>query len=373
MKTNKKILYVTTIGSTMNFFKSLIKELIDKGYTVDIATNTKIKPVDDYYKELGCKIFDVDFTRDPKQIWKVKKGIGQIRRIVDKGEYDIVHCHTPVAAMCTRFACRKFRKTRNLKVIYTAHGFHFYTGAPKKNWLLYYPVEWLCSFMTDTLITINKEDFNRAKKHFHAKKIEYVPGVGIDIDKFTNCKVDVNEKRKELGIPNDAFLILSVGELNANKNHEVVIKALSKMNNSKIFYIIAGNGPLDIYLSKLIKSLNLSANVKLLGRRTDIAELCKASDMYIHPSKREGLGVAIMEAISCSLPCICSDIHGPRDLITNQKYLFGIKDYNKIINLIQFFILHSDNNYVHDNLNMLNNFSVTKVNPIMLKIYKDIQ
>ena len=212
-----KILYVTTIGGTMSFFVSLFKKLTEEGHTADVATNENISKVKEVYREMGCKIYNISCSRSPLKLSTIK-AIFEISKIVKTSGYDIVHCHTPVAAMCTRLACMGQRK-KGLKVIYTAHGFHFFKGAPKKNWLIYYPIEKICSYFTDVLITINKEDYALATKKFRAKKVVYVPGVGIDVDKFKNCDVVKAEKRKEIGIPDDATLFLSVGELNANKNH----------------------------------------------------------------------------------------------------------------------------------------------------------
>ena len=305
------ILYITTIGDTMGFFTSIIEELLKAGHTVDVATNLNIGQLPDCYREWGCKVYPISCTRSP-----FNKGtltaIKEIRRIVREGGYDIVHCHTPIAAMCTRFACRKLRKN-GLKVFYTAHGFHFYKGAPLKNWLLYYPAEWLCAHWTDTLITINHEDYNFAQKHLHAKRVEYVSGVGIDGDKFTNAVVDRAEKRREIGVPEDAFLLMSVGELNENKNHEVVLRALAQTENEKIHYAIAGRGPLQEYLIKTAKELDIGEQVHLLGYRKDVPELYKAADCCIFPSIREGLGLAALEGAASGLPLICADNRGTRE------------------------------------------------------------
>ncbi|MBQ4120188.1 MAG: glycosyltransferase family 4 protein [Clostridia bacterium] len=306
-----KILYVTTIGSTMGFFKNLINELILAGHTVDIATNESITPVNEDYKKANCKIFPISCTRSP-----LNKGtfraIKEIRQIVAENDYDIVHCHTPIAAMCTRLACRKFRKNGG-EVFYTAHGFHFYKGAPLKNWLMFYPIEKICSFFTDVLITINTEDFEFAKKHLNAQKTEYVQGVGIDTKHFADTVVQTEEKRAELGIPNDAILLTSVGELNQNKNHQIILRAMAKLKNDNIHYIIAGTGENADKLLALAKELNLEKNFKLLGYRTDIAEIYKASDICCFPSIREGLGLAAVEGMATGLPVIAAKNRGTRD------------------------------------------------------------
>ena len=315
-----KIAYVTTIGSTMNFFVSFIKQLIENENTVDIITNDKIKPVSKRYRDWGCLIHTIDCARSPLNKCNIF-AFKQLRKILNTGDYDIIHCHTPVAAMLTRLAARKARK-KGTRVIYTAHGFHFFKGAPLKNWLIYFPVEWLCSFLTDTLITINQEDFDFAKKHLHAKKTEYIPGVGIDVEKFKNTVVDRDKKREELGIPKDSIAVLSVGELNDNKNHETVLKAIAKLDRKDIVYIICGVGDKKEYLNNLATEIGMSDRLILAGFRNDVAEIYKCCDIFAFPSKREGLPVSVMEAMASGLPCVASNIRGARDLITDGEHGF---------------------------------------------------
>lgn len=312
-----RILYVATIGGFMPFFKTFIRELLDEGHEVDIATNMTQYPLPDYYKDWGCGIYQISCSRSPLSKGNIEC-VKEIKKIVSDKHYDIVHCHTPIAAACTRLACRKARKN-GTKVIYTAHGFHFYTGAPLKNWLLFYPVEKLCSHWTDALITINKEDYERAKKKFKIKTIEYVPGVGIDVGRFANDPTNKKAKRRELGIPEDAYVLLSVGELNVNKNHQIVVKALGKLKDKTIHYVIAGKGDQDKTLIDLAKEVGIEDQFHLIGYRSDVSELYKMADVYLLPSIREGLNVSVMEAMSSGLPCIVSDIRGNRDMIDEGK------------------------------------------------------
>lgn len=324
-----KILYVTTIGITMTFFKKLIKELLDEGHTVDIICNEDDKQVPDCYRKWNCKIYHHSCSRSP-----LSKGnfdaVGQIKKLVKNKKYDIVHCHTPIAAMCTRVACRGLRK-HGVKVMYTAHGFHFYKGAPKLNWLIYYPIEKICSYWTDVLITINQEDYNLAKRRMKAKKVEYVPGVGIEVEKFKNAVVDKNSKRKELGIPKDAFLLISVGELNANKNHQIIIKAIAEINKDNIHYMLVGDGEYKTYLKDLAKKLNVENNVHILGFRNDVEEMYKISDVNVFPSIREGLGLAAIEGMISGLPLICSRNRGTLCYAKNDinaKVCTNISEYS---------------------------------------------
>ncbi|MBP1934981.1 glycosyltransferase family 4 protein [Ammoniphilus resinae] len=315
-----KILYVTTVSDTMGFFTSHINMLLEEGHTVDMACNIG-KPINQELIDLGCNAYNIEFSRSPVNPSNIVAYKNLKKLIIEKG-YDVVHTHTPVASVCVRLACKKLK---NVRVMYTAHGFHFYKGAPLQNWLIYYSIEKWLSKYTDVLITINQEDFQRAKKSFKAGAIEYLPGVGIDINKFNNVAVDKAEKRRELGLPKDSFVVLSVGELNKNKNHETIIKAIAQLGNSEIYYVICGLGPLEGNLKRLANELGLGDRVKLLGFRKDINEIFKASDIFVFPSFREGLSVALMESMACGLPVVCSHIRGNSDLIHNNKGGFLIE------------------------------------------------
>ncbi len=316
-----KILYVTTIAPTMKFFRFYIAELIRLGHTVDIACNDRESSVDGVYREMGCGIYTIDCSRSPFSAGNLR-AIGQIKRIVEENGYDIVHCHTPIAAACTRIACKGARK-KGTRVFYTAHGFHFYRGAPIKNWLIFYPVEKFCARMTDILFTINREDYALAKSKLRAGKIEYVPGVGIDVQEFAQTTVERGTKRAALGIPEDAFLLLSVGELNQNKNHAVVIRAVAACGNPCVHYAIAGRGELQDELLALAAQLGISERLHLLGYREDVDELYRASDLCVFPSFREGLGLAAIEGMAAGLPLLVSDNRGTRD--------YAIAETNAII------------------------------------------
>lgn len=308
----KKVLMVASVTVHIKAFHLPYLELFkNNGYIVEVASNGEEKiPFCDKHHQ-------IDFQRSPLKKDNIKSFL-ELKRIINEGNYDIVHCHTPVAAMLTRLAARKARK-KGTRVIYTAHGFHFFKGAPIENWLIYFPVEWLCSFFTDTLITINTEDFEFAKKHLHAKRTEYVHGVGIDTDKFKNIEVDREKKREDLGIPKDSFAVLSVGELNDNKNHETVLRAIAKLDRKDIVYVICGQGNKKEYLENLAKEIGMEERLILAGFRTDVAEIYKCCDVFAFPSKREGLPVSVMEAMASGLPCVVSDIRGNVDLIKNGE------------------------------------------------------
>lgn len=316
----KKALVITSVASMVDqFLMPSVKLLQAMGYNVRVACNfingntcgdEKIAQLKERLSEWGVRFVQIDFDRNVMNIQANALAYKQVKKLLSSDAYDIIHCHSPIGGLITRMAARKTRK-KGTRVVYTAHGFHFYKGAPLKNWLLYYPVEKICAHFTDVLITINQVDYALAQKKMKAKRVEYVPGVGIDLTKFGQV-ANKSAKRKELGIPEDATLLLSVGELNENKNHETVIRAIKDMD---VYYVIAGKGDLQEHLQNIIDELGITNKVKLLGFRDDIGELCETADIYVMPSYREGLPVALMEAMASGLPCVVSSIRGNTDLI----------------------------------------------------------
>lgn len=312
-----KILFISNISSKISSFVtasiSAAHNLnIDFYQTANWQSASKEQKFADE-QEYAIKINSIPISRNPFAVANLT-AYKELVELIKREEIDYIHCNTPVGGLLGRFAGRKCKVK---KVIYQVHGFHFYKGAPLLNWLLYYPVEkWLARY-TDALITINHEDYALAKRKMKLRnggKVYYVPGVGIDFHKFGNATIDKAAKRRELGIPEDAVLLLSVGELNNNKNHETVIRAIADKN---VYYIIAGQGALQQHLETLIGELNLRDRVKLLGFRSDMQELYKVADIFVFSSFREGLSVAVMEAMASGLPCVASKIRGNTDLLEN--------------------------------------------------------
>lgn len=343
-----------------------IRFLKKEGYEVHAASfdNSTQKPGLNY--DGLDKFYNLSFSREPFKITNLD-ALKQLKIIIKENNYDIVHCHTPVGGIIGRLASQNFRK-KGLKVIYTAHGFHFYKGAPKKNWLIFFPIEKFCSSFTDMIVAINTEDYNFAKKHMKAKRLAYVPGVGIDIDKF-NIDKNSNKIRSDLGIPESAYLILSVGELNKNKNYTVVLDALNKIPRDDIYYCICGVGPLKNYLLNYCHNTQMNNRFKLLGYRRDIKDLLKESNLVIQPSMREGLPLSVMEAIASKTDIIASDIRGCRDLVCEED-LFNPKDSDNLKHLIiNKLDLKSSN--VEKNYMNLQKFNIINVNNLLLNLYND--
>lgn len=313
----KHLLLTCTDLMAIQFLVPHVKYLSQNGFDVELACSDVGGRIGELKSVLDgiAVVHTVRLVRSPFSPVN-RKGYADLKKIIDTRYWDVIWTNEPVMGVMTRLAAKNARK-HGTKVIYMVHGFHFYKGAPIQNWLLYYPVEKYCSRLCDMIITINREDCERAKS-FHAPRVEKIDGVGVDVKRFAECTVDKSKKRKELGIPDDAFFTVSVGELKEHKNHETMIRALAKTNEPKIYYGICGQGELLEPLKSLAKELGIKKNVKFFGYRKDIPEILHAADLFAFPSKRDGLGLAALEAMACGLPLLTSDTRGVSDYVKNN-------------------------------------------------------
>lgn len=375
-KNGKSMLMLASVASMIDQFNmNNIGILLSLGYKVTVACNFKvgntcsdkrIKELKEELKELRVKFYQIDFDRNVMNLQQNMEAYKQVEKLVKLQRYDFIHCHSPIGGVIGRIVAHETKT----KVIYTAHGFHFYDGAPKKNWLLYYSIEKALSRWTDILITINKEDYDIACKKLCARRTIYVPGIGIDIKRFKNIPTHKMIKRAELGIDDRDFVILSVGELNDNKNHKVIIEALNRMNESdKCVYVIAGEGINKELLERQAEASNV--NLRLLGYREDIPELLKLSDVFVLPSLREGLNVSLMEAMAAGLPCIAGKIRGNVDLLP-EEYCIEPTSVEKWVERLRAVMMCDRHQVGAKNEQKIVDFSVDKVNEKMKHIYKHI-
>lgn len=339
----KALIVASTASMILQFNIDNITLLQELGYTVEVACNfeegntcsfDQIEYLKKTLDRLHIKFHQIEFLRIPFKIQNFR-AYRRIKNLLNKENYSLVHCHSPIGGVILRLAARK----KKIKVIYTAHGFHFYRGASWKTWWIYYPIEKILSYYTDILITLNHEDYENAQSFF-MKKLMYIPGIGIDTEKYQTSEDTKEEKRKELTFHTTDIILCSIGELTARKNHKIILQALFKLNNKNIHYMIIGQGRLKQALYDLVKKLKLESQVHFLGYRTDIKELLSISDLYVFPSIQEGLPVALMEAMATGLPIIASNIRGNRDLIQNGRNGFlvenKIEEYSlKIVELME--------------------------------------
>lgn len=379
----KRALMLASVASMIDLFnKNNINILHNLGYKVDVAANfnegsiTSQERVDEFYYELladNINIYNIPIPRSIFKMNKILKSYKMIKKIVNENYYDIIHCHSPIGGVLCRLACRKARK-HGTKVIYTAHGFHFFNGASIKAWILFYPIEKFCSRFTDLLITINQEDYNRATK-FHQKKLEYIPGIGVNVNKISSVCIDRDLKRKELGLQSNDFVFMSTGQLSTRKNHQVIIKALARINNPNVKYLIVGIGELENKLRELASDLNVSNRVIFTGYRNDISELLYCANCFAFPSIQEGLPVALMEAMASGLPVICSRIRGNVDLVVDGEGGF-VFDYDDAIGFSNGMkkIINCENSKEmgKKNIQIIKNFDINIVNKKMEELYKNI-
>lgn len=371
----KKFLIVAHYSRFLvQFEQNDVRLLQEMDYEVHYATNFE---QEDMYadavkviREHGVILHQVDFVRSPYNMSANVRAYRQLKHLMQTEKFAGVHCHTPMAGALARLAANA---THTVPVIYTAHGFHFYKGCPLKNRLIYQTAETFLARYTDIQITINKEDYAAAQKFPLRGKACYIPGIGVDTKKIASVQVDRASKRKELGIPDKAFVFLTVGELIPRKNHELLIRAFAKAKLPDAQLLICGCGKEKAHLSHLIEELGVSDAVHLLGFRSDVYELLKCADAFVFPSRQEGLPVALMEAMTAGLPCIASRIRGNVDLLPESRYLFDPADEDALAQLMQDAVNGVQVGQERaQNQKTLEQFDVRNVSGQMQKIYTEM-
>ena len=327
----KSVVILTCVSGFIDKFeKENVRILREQGYTVHYASNMREQHYlfnPEKYRRLGVIPHDICVERSPFMLRANFEALRQIIEIVEKNDIDIIHCHAPVGGVLGRLAGRYFKhKNRELRVIYTAHGFHFYKGAPLINNTIYRFAETVLAHYTDVLITINEEDYKSAQK-LHLKKggrVYKLPSIGLDLDYFRPLSGEERRRERERLHLQDKFFLVSVGELNENKNHYTVLKALKKMRDSgedisRIVYGICGDGFFHDRMNEWIMEMGLQDNVIMFGYCMDVRPIEGCADASVFPSHREGLGMAALEALAMGIPLIASDNRGTREYMEDRR------------------------------------------------------
>ncbi|MDL2292007.1 glycosyltransferase family 4 protein [Acholeplasma sp. OttesenSCG-928-E16] len=326
----RKILFVANVAKEhiLKFHVPTIKKLTEEGWIVDVACNgDEVVPyVRTQYK--------MKWKRNPISI-NTLFGIRELRKILEAEKYDIVYCHTPTGGVVTRLAARKVRKS-GTKVVYFAHGLHFFKKSPLISWLLFYPIEKYLSRFTDVIITINQEDFELVKERFNIKHVYLLPGVGIKVDRF---KIEQKESvrrfyRNQLNIDEETLVLIYVAEVNKNKNQKYLLKAISELTKTikNVVLLLVGPDHSGGKTRRSATKMMLDSNIKFLGWRSDIPQLLCCSDVYVASSIREGFGINLIEAMAAGLPAIATRNRGHSTIIDDgvNGYLVDLKDFQEM-------------------------------------------
>ena len=336
----KKVLYVATVLSHIcQFHLPYLKMFQDRGYEVHVAARDNLAEKNGMKLQNTDKYFDVPFCRSPFS-FKNMKAYKQFKSIL-RENYDIIVCNTPVGGIVARLAGEKYRR-KGTKIIYIAHGFHFYKGGPKKNWVLYYPVEKFFAKRCDVLVTINKEDFLLAQKKFKVE-VKQIHGVGVDTTRYLPIDSEVKRERRErLGYSSELFLILVVGELLPNKNQIQAIKAIEEVVkvNDKVKLLIAGNGKERDALEQYVKDRGLENHVEFLGYCTHLENYQCIVDLGVSCSIREGLGLNVIESMMSGNTFVATKNRGHNEIICNGEngFLVDVHDEKALAERILFLI-----------------------------------
>jgi glycosyltransferase involved in cell wall biosynthesis len=292
-----------------------MKLLQSWGYKVHAAAS----PDEGHKREveaIGVRCWDVPFVRSPVSL-KNLVAYRQLKALFTQERYDLIHVHTPMAAWLGRLAAKR---TDQGPVLYTAHGFHFYKGAPWPYWLFYYPAERLAAHWTDGLIVMNSEDYERAQRMGFkpGKNLFFVHGVGVDLEQFSPAPKSRASVREELGLSDQDVVVMCVAEFTSTKNHAFLLAAWSKVAREEpcAHLLLIGDGQLKQSMERRIRVENIP-NVHFLGFRGDVPRLLQSADIFVLPSRREGLPRSIMEAMAAGKPVVATDVRGNRDLVGN--------------------------------------------------------
>lgn len=321
-----KVLLTATVQSHIcQFHRPLVEMLHQHGCQVHVAARDNLAEKNGLTLDFADKVYNVPFSRSPKSADNIR-AYKQLKAIIEKEHYDIIHCNTPMGGIVTRLAARKARKT-GTRVFYTAHGFHFYQGAPAANWLIYYPIEKVMATRTDVLITITREDEKLALDKGFKTSVAYMHGVGANEKKYTSVSREDNDSFRRTHGYDNRFVILCTGELNKNKNQKTVLEAVSILRQKypQVLLLLAGNGPQEQNLRSQIQALQMEDHAVLLGYRTDLENYTNACDIVVSASFREGLPLNIMEAMLCEKPVVASMNRGHRELIEHGETGFLVQ------------------------------------------------
>lgn len=370
----KSILIVTSSDYFVRvFLLPYIKSLVDKGWLVHVASAYDGKDIPYIHRHI-----DLPVERTPFSL-KNWKAIKILSHEIECQRYDIVHCHTPVGAYVGRLAARKARRRYGTKVIYTAHGFHFYDGAPWLSWLLYYPAEQFLSKYTDAIVTINKEDTLRVERHFTRVARRYsLPGVGYDEERIKPDLSHVATLRKELGILPGDFVLIYIANLIAGKNHDFLLSCMQqivkKIPCCKL--LLCGDGSMKQHIADKVAELQLQQQVIFAGFKWSIGDYMALADVAVSASRREGLPLSIIEAMYDRLPIVATRIRGIKDLIDDgvNGLLYELDDEEGFCNHI---ISLYNNSQLRQSLSEhavqgIERYSAKEIVPQMLDIYNEI-
>lgn len=314
-----KILYTATVLSHIcQFHLPYLQMLQEQGHEVHVAAHDNLAVKNGLQLICADKFIEIPFARSPASPDNVK-AYKQLKKLINAEHYDVILCNTPMGGIVTRLAAKKARKN-GTKVIYMAHGFHFYKGASKKAWLVFYPIERYMARHCDVLITINEEDYALAKSKFKNVRVEHIYGIGVRTERYHPATAEeCAQMRIAEGLSDDDFAILCTGELNANKNQKTLISAAARLKDRlpNLKVLLAGNGPLENELREQIKSLGLEDNVKMLGYRIDLERVVPAMDLIVSCSHREGLPLNVIEAMLCKKPMVASANRGHNELVAD--------------------------------------------------------
>lgn len=321
-----KILQICAIGATAE--KLLLPQIdyfLKRKLSVEIACSPGVEV--EQLQQQGYIVHPIQIDRKIDLVSNLKT-IYQLVNLIHQNQYDLIHVHTPIAAVLGRIAAKLAGVKR---IIYTAHGFPFHDQSSTSQYRFYFTVEKLCAPLTDLILTQSYEDFITAQKSglCPPTKVRYL-GNGVDIERFNRNRLQPSNQiiRKSLGIPEGSLIIGTVGRLSRKKGSGYLIEATAKLlpDFPNLHTLIIGGElstdpePFQAEIVEQISTLGIENHVTLTGYRDDIPELLSLLDIFTLPTfTHEGLPRSILEAMAMNLSVVATNIRGCREAVIHEK------------------------------------------------------
>lgn len=318
-----KVIQVTAIDSTMDKLIRRLNEIsIDEGYDVIcVCSNGEIV---EKLRNEGFKVNTINIDRKINPLSNIKS-VYNMYKFFKAEKPDIVHVHTPVAAVLGRIAA-KLAKVPN--IIYTAHGFYFHENMKPIVYKIFLTIEKIMAkYFTDFIFTQNAEDAKTAVDNRFIKENKVIAiGNGVDIYGKFNPKNIVNKEienlYKELGISSDDKVVSFIGRLVKEKGILDLLDSYKDINHENIKFIITGDvlkGERDTETVNLLEEYKSNKNIIFTGKRSDVHNILYISDIFCLPSYREGMPRSIIEAMAMECAVVATNIRGSREEVVDGE------------------------------------------------------
>lgn len=373
-RVSPRILYCASTASHIrNFHLPYLEYFKEQGWQVDVAVGGGAGPEPMPYAD---RVIELPLEKSLVAPGNLK-ALRFVRHLLRENSYALISTHTALAGAVVRLAVKLNGKGSPWpgrgKVVHTSHGY-FFNGGGSLAELGYLEAERYLADVTDVLMVMNETDYRLALQYRLGKKVVKIPGMGIDLSRFSPAGPEEKAGLKEkAGYRPEDFLIVYAAEMSKRKNQGEMIRAfaLASAREPSMRLILAGDGAWKHEYRKLTGKLGLEDKVNFPGHVQDIAALYKMCDLAAATSKSEGLPFNVMEAMACGLPVVASEVKGHTDLLGEMQCLYGLGQEKLLRDIL--LRLYRDNvlrkKLGNENSRRIQAYSLGRVRPIVTNDY----